>query len=240
MLGTVLEICVESSAGLETARTGGADRVELCSALALGGLTPGPGLIAAAQGTGLPFAAMARPRPGGFVLSSDDLDATLRDIEALANAGACAVVCGALTPAGHLDQLALRDMVAAAGTCPVVLHRAIDLVEDWHAALELAIDAKVARILTSGGCSTAPDGAKRIAAMVQAAAGRIEIMAGGGVGPDTTEQMLALGVDSVHGSASRPAPAHGAESIGVPPYAQTCSTKVAAMRAVIDDWSAAA
>lgn len=240
MLGTVLEICVDSSAGLKAARAGGADRVELCSALVLGGLTPGPGLVAAAQKTGIPFAAMARPRPGGFVLGPGDLDATLRDIEVLAHAGACAVVCGALTPAGHLDQHALGKMVAAAGTCPVVLHRAIDLVEDWRAALEVAIDAKVTRILTSGGCSTAPQGAQRIATMVQASAGRIEIMAGGGIGPDIIEQMLSLGVDSVHGSASRPSPAHGAEPIGVPPYAQTCPTKVAAMRAAIDRWGAAA
>ncbi|MEJ6391988.1 copper homeostasis protein CutC [Gymnodinialimonas sp. 2305UL16-5] len=240
MTTPMIEICVDSPASIAAAAQGGADRLELCAALPLGGLTPGVGLMAAARSTGLPIAAMARPRAGGLVLDPEDLTALLVDISALVDNGADAIVCGACTAEHALDVAAMSAMVETAGDIPVVLHRAIDLVADWHSALESAVDLGIRRILTSGGASTAATGLDRIAAMVEAAGGRIEIMAGGGIRPEHVADIACLGIDAIHGSASQPGKAHSAEAIGIPPHSETSVDLVRAMRRALTDAGAVA
>lgn len=100
----VLEICVDDAAGLAAARAGGADRIELCAALALGGLTPSAGLMAQAAGIGLPVMAMIRPRAGDFVWSPDERAAMLVEIAAARAAGLAGVVIGASLPDGRLES----------------------------------------------------------------------------------------------------------------------------------------
>lgn len=236
----ILEICVDSPAGVAAALAGGAERLELCSALALGGMTPSPGLVAAARASGLPIAAMVRPLAGGFVVDADELDAHLQDIRFLVKAGVDAIVCGALLPDSTLNRSALEAMVQAAGSIPLVLHRCIDLTPDWEKSLELAIELGIRRVLTSGGHGAAPQNIERISQMVSAAARRIEIMPGGGITPDDVASLAATGVDAIHGSASRSGGPHGAEPIGIPPYATTCPNRVRAMRAALSKHEAAA
>ncbi|MFJ2355961.1 copper homeostasis protein CutC [Frigoribacterium sp. NPDC087798] len=109
-----LEIAVTSAAGAVTARDGGADRVELCSALELGGVTPSQGLVEAAVATGVPVHALVRCRPGGFAYDADELDVMVREIRALVRSGVAGVVVGALREDGSLDVDALRWFVEAA------------------------------------------------------------------------------------------------------------------------------
>jgi copper homeostasis protein len=204
----LLEVCVDSAAGLRAAVDGGADRIELCAALALGGLTPSAGLIDLARDQPVPVRAMIRPRAGGFVYDRAERDILRRDVDAVRAAGLAGVVIGATTEAGTLDVELLRDLASHAAGMELTLHRAVDLVPDALAAVDAAIALGLHTILTSGGAATAPEGQDRIAAMRARAAGRIEILAGSGVSPDNVAALVAAtGVTAVHASCSRPVPA---------------------------------
>jgi copper homeostasis protein len=201
-----LEVCVDTPKGLATAVGAGADRIELCAALALQGLTPSPGLMAQAARADCPVYAMIRPREGDFVYGGGDFDAMRADIDAVRDAGLAGVVIGANRPSGELDVETLTALIDHAAGLGMTLHRAFDLVPDFDAALETAIGLGFERILTSGGERSAPAGAERIAALVAQAAGRISIMAGAGLNADNVAGLIArTGVHEVHGSCSGPA-----------------------------------
>lgn len=198
-----LEVCVADPVSLAAAIAGGADRIELCSALELGGLTPLPGLMAQAAAAPMPVYAMVRPRPGDFIFGAEELDAMLRDIDAIGAAGLAGVVIGANRPDGTLDLPLLERLKAAAGGLGVTLHRAIDLVPDFAEATEAAIALGVERILTSGGAPTALEGLGNLALAHGTARGRVSIMAGSGLRPGNVLQLLdAVPVDEVHSSCS--------------------------------------
>lgn len=198
-----LEVCVDTAEGLRIAVEGGADRIELCAALSVAGLTPSAGLIAFARDIGIPVYAMIRPTVGGFVYGPDEIDLMRRDIDAVRRAGLAGVVIGASLPTGALDEASLGRLVRHAEGLGVTLHRAFDIVPDPAAALEAAIDLGFERILTSGGAATALAGARRIAALVRQAAGRIQIMAGSGVTPNNVIDIIEqTGVGEVHASCS--------------------------------------
>ncbi len=229
-----LEICVDSADGLAAAVRGGADRIELCSALALGGLTPGPGLIAAAARCGLPCHAMIRPRPGDFVPRHGDLAAMLADVAAMRAAGLCGVVIGIAATDGHLDAGALGMLIAAAGPMEVTLHRLVDLVPDPLDAIDIAVTLGITRILTSGQARAAPDGTAGLAAMVARAAGRVQIMAGGRVTPASVPALLATGVDALHASCGVPDPEEAdCIRIGIAPRRIAGEAELRALRAAM-------
>lgn len=189
-----LEICIEALPAGIAARLGGADRVELCSALSLGGLTPSHGLIAETVARcGLPVHVLVRPRAGNFVYSPEELRVIARDIEAAKQLGAAGVVLGVLDAAGEVDFARLQEWVKLAAPLEVTFHRAIDRSRDLRQSLERAIEAGCARVLTSGGMPTVSDGADALAALIAQAAGRIRIAAGGGV----TQQSAARLLDAV-------------------------------------------
>ena len=181
-MGLTLEVCVDTGAGLDEAVAGGADRIELCAALALGGLTPAAGLMAQAAGCPLPVMVMIRPRAGDFVWAEAEVGMMEAEIAATRAAGLAGVVLGTSLPDGRLDVPVLKRLVAAAEGMDLTLHRAIDLAPDMGQALEAVIGLGFRRVLTSGGEKTAEAGAARIAAVVTQATGRISIMPGfGGV-----------------------------------------------------------
>jgi copper homeostasis protein len=203
----LLEVCVDTPAGLAAAIAGGADRIELCAALALQGLTPAPGLMAQAASAPIPIYPMIRPRNGDFTYDAGDLDAMRRDIDAVRAYGLSGVVIGANRPDGELDLNVLRKLVEHSNGLGMSLHRSFDLVPDQAKALEVAIDLGFERVLTSGGALTAQAGAERIAALVQQAAGRIGILAGAGVRPSNVAELVRrTGVREVHGSFGGPVP----------------------------------
>jgi copper homeostasis protein len=206
MAKIALEVCVDSPAGLHAAVRGGAGRIELCSALALSGLTPSPGLMRLAATTGVPAYAMIRPHPGAYVYSDTDIDVMRDDLKVTAAAGLPGAVIGANLASGALDThrlAALCDHACGLGL-KLTLHRAFDLAPDQAEALELAIDLGFERVLTSGGARTAPEGADRIASLVDQAAGRIAVMPGSGLTPaNLATVMRRTGAGEAHGSCGR-------------------------------------
>lgn len=195
-----LEICVDTPEALTIAMEVGADRIELCAALKLDGLTPGPGLVHLAREVPVPVMAMIRPRAGNFVFGPADMLAALEDIAHMRAAGLAGVVLGASLPDGRLDTGALARMVQAAEGMDLTLHRAFDITPDPFAALEDAIALGFSRILTSGQARSAIEGVGTLTQLVNTARGRIGIMAGAGVRADHAVLLLETGATALHGS----------------------------------------
>lgn len=204
----MLEICVEDHAGLAAALDGGADRIELCSALAIGGITPSAGLIATAAAMPVPVHVLLRPRGGDFVYGPEEAAILVADLDRAAQAGVAGVVIGATTTGGALDTALLARLIARtrkwseqrAEPLSITLHRAFDLCPDQSAALEIAILLGFDRILTSGGAATALAGRDRLAALVAQAGGRIGILPGSGIDANNAPAILATGVSELHAS----------------------------------------
>lgn len=233
-----LEVCVDDAAGLAIACAHGADRIELCSALDLGGLTPSAGLMALAAKARVPVFAMIRPRAGDFCFGPDDMTVMEADIAAARGAGLAGVVLGASLPDGRLDMGALARLVAGATGLGLTLHRCFDLVPDPAVTLEQAIALGFDRILTSGGALHAPDGIASLKALVDQAAGRIAIMAGSGVSADTLPAFDGIGLTEFHGSCSLAIPMVGpARDFSFAPahMRRTDAQAVTALRQALDD-----
>lgn len=196
----LLEIACASVADAVAAARGGADRLELCGALELDGLTPSVGLLdAVRRRVRLPVMAMVRPRAGDAVYTSAEWSVMEADAELLLAAGADGVVFGALDARGAVDERRTRGMVILADGAQTVFHRAFDSARDPAAALEVLIACGVTRVLTSGGRGTALEGADRIRMLVEHAAGRIEVLPGGGIREsNVTDVVRRTGCAEVH------------------------------------------
>jgi copper homeostasis protein len=200
-----LEVCVDSAAGLDVATRAGVDRIELCSALSLAGLTPSAGLMAIAATKATPCFVLIRPRAGDFCYDVRDVDVMRREIDTVRSMQLAGIVIGASRADGSLDEEVLRTLLEQAAGLPAVLHRAFDLVPDFHAALETAIQLGFIRVLTSGGAPDAVSGSAVIRSLVEQAAGRIEIMAGAGLTPDNVVTLVRnTRVPALHSSCSTP------------------------------------
>jgi copper homeostasis protein len=231
-----LEVCIDDAAGLAACQ-GRADRIELCSALGVGGLTPSPGLIDASRHSAVPVHVMIRPRVGGFDLSAADVASCIADIHAVRAAGLAGVVLGATT-SGILDKDVLAAMTHAAQGLSLTLHRAIDVTDDPVAAVGDAIALGFDRILTSGGALKAKDGIATLRAMRRAADGRIVIMTGSGVTPSNVADIAdQTGITAFHASCSTPV-VTDATSVRfgfIPGGARgTDASEINAMRAALD------
>jgi copper homeostasis protein len=205
-----LEVCVDNPDGLAVALAGGADRIELCSALEIGGLTPSAGLLRVAAGSPVPVVAMIRPRGGDFCFHEAEIQLMLHEIDAVGGAGLQGVVLGASQADGQLDVHTLERLVrrAEGHGLRCTLHRAIDLCPDLARATRLAIDLGFERILTSGGAKKAPEGLAGLQRCFDAAAGRLTIMPGAGIDATNINVLRArLPLTEVHASCSVPLPA---------------------------------
>ena len=200
----LLEVCTGNLASVIAAVKGGAERIELCSALSLDGLTPSIGQLKYVRQTfpELKIHVLIRSCEGGFVYSKDDLETMLLDIHE-ASAYADGIVCGALTPDGDIDTEALRLMVEASEGKPFTFHRAFDKCRNPQEALEQIIDAGCKRILTSGQQPSAEQGISLLHELNKQANGRIIIMPGGGVNEKNARLILdQTGCMEIHGSCS--------------------------------------
>jgi copper homeostasis protein len=186
----LLEISIETAEAAVAAERGGAQRIELCSHLRLGGLTPGEELMSIVrESVRAPIFAMIRPRTGDFVNPSDELAQMLCDIAAAQRAGMNGIVLGVLTQAHQVDVERTRELVMAAQPLAVTFHRAFDDVADLDAALDDVIETGAARILTSGGAATAPAAVDKLARLVAAAKERVIILPGGGINASNVVQV---------------------------------------------------
>ena len=200
----LFEVCTGNLASVIAAVEGGAERIELCSALSLDGLTPSIGLLKYVRQTFplLKIHVLIRSCEGGFVYTKDDLDTMLLDIHE-ASSYADGIVCGALTHEGDIDTEALRLMVETSEGKPFTFHRAFDKCRNPQEALEQIIDAGCKRILTSGQQPTAEQGIPLLHELNKQANGRIIIMPGGGVNEKNARLILdQTGCIEIHGSCS--------------------------------------
>ncbi len=196
------ELCAYSVDACRIAARLGVNRVELCASPAEGGVTPSMATIErVAKIEGIDISVMIRPRGGDFLYSDDEFETMLRDIVHAREAGATGVVFGILTPDGKVDLERTRQLVEASRGMETTFHRAVDMTEDYEAAVEAIIAAGCDRILTSGGYDKAIDGIANIRRAVEIAQGRIEIMAGSGVVAANAKQLADVGVDALHFSA---------------------------------------
>jgi len=195
-----VEVCVDSVTSAVAAERGGAVRVELCSELLEGGITPSAGLIATVRSRiSIGLHPIIRPRPGDFCYSEQEMEIMGRDIETAKELGVDGVVLGILDPEGNVDVERTRDLVELAKPLSVTFHRAIDLSSDIFRALESVCQTGANRILTSGGEQTCFEGIDAIAALVKSAQGRISIMAGGSIGHrDAPTIVERTGVREIH------------------------------------------
>jgi len=178
----VLEICVDSVESALAAARGGAERLELCSDIAAGGISPSAGLIEyVRQRVRLDLSVLLRPRPGDFVYSDDEFEVLQSDIIQAKKLGANSVVIGLLDVYGDVDLERTRELVELARPLKVAFHRAFDMTRDLFASLDVLIAAGVDRVLTSGGKLRAVDGAGVIRLLQEKAQDEIVIMPGGGI-----------------------------------------------------------
>lgn len=202
----LVEVCVDSPAGAVAAAAGGGDRVELCSALIVGGLTPSIGTLAEtlAAAAGMDVQVLIRPREGDFVYDHAEVRAMLRDIAAVRREAESAsvtvgFVIGALDADGAVDTAVTAELVAAAAGAPVTFHRAFDLLADLDAGLDTLMALGVDRILTGGGVQRAVDGLPQLAALVQRAGTGLVVMPGGSIRPANAAAIVAAtGAREIH------------------------------------------
>jgi len=194
-----LEACIETFAEAKLASQHNLNRVELCSGLDLGGLTPTAILISACAEV-IEVHAMIRPQAGNFIYTEDEMAIMLSEIEAAKAAGATGVVFGCLTFESNIDFALAQHLVLAAQklNLQTIFHRAFDFVPNQMEALQKLIDLGINRVLTSGGKATALEGIENIKKLVAASNDRIEIMAGSSVNASNILALKETGIDAAH------------------------------------------
>ena len=202
-MATKLEVCIDNLAGLEACIEGNADRIELCSSLIQGGLTPTVELMKQASESKIPLRIMVRPKSGNFHYSPSDLDQMKKDIDMAHSFGFEGVVFGATLSNGCIDQAILEKLVEHASELKKTLHRAIDTLSKPVSAVKIATDLGFDCILSSGGAKTAQDGLSVLKEMHTKALGKIEIMPGSGVNPENAQKIaMSSNFNWIHSSCS--------------------------------------
>ena len=193
MKNYVLECCVDSVESAINATSGGANRLELCSNLIIGGTTPDVALVVEIRKhTEIRIHALIRPRFGDFCYSKYEMEIMKTQIQALKEAGVEGVVIGVLDEDGNLNLEAMRELIEAAEGLSITLHRAFDMCRDPFETLEEAIELGVNTILTSGQKQSAWEGRELLAELIEKADGRIDIMAGAGINASTIEKLAPI------------------------------------------------
>lgn len=232
-MAVLLEVCIDSFASAAAAKAGGADRLEVCSSLAVGGTTPSYGLVEqCVVELGLPVMMMIRPHDGGFLYDDDHIDTMLRDIDVAKSIGVQGIVFGALTAQRTLDFATCQRLIEMADSLETTFHRAFDLVAKPICALDELDALGFDRVLTSGQQTTALEGAGLIRELTDRRTS-IHVLAGGGISEANARQLVELtGVREIHASASvfaHDEQAHEAISFGSQRRI-TCAKKVRAIR----------
>lgn len=229
----LLEIAVTGSVGAAIAVNAGADRLEICEALEIGGITSNPETIEATLAVcgSVGVHALIRPRGGNFVYSQAEIELMIAQARRTAAQGVAGLVIGALDAQGLVDLPSMSRLIAEVKginqNLELTFHRAIDASAHPVTVIGQLIDLGFTRVLSSGGAAAAPDGVQTLAAMATAAKDKIQIMAGGGMQPQTIAPVIAVGIDAVHFSAKAAAPDNS--------YWVTSAKQVALLRSTLDE-----
>jgi copper homeostasis protein len=201
----LLEICADSITSSLEAAKGGANRLELCAALPVGGLTPSAGTIRQVrEAVDLPVHILIRPRSGDFCYSPEEFAVMRQDVLTAKALGAQGVVLGLLHPDGSIDRERTGELVELARPMRVTFHRAFDVCAGPFQALQTLIDLEIDCLLTSGQAASAPEGAPLIARLVKMAGDRLTVMPGAGIREDNIEKLIReTGARAVHMSLSQ-------------------------------------
>lgn len=199
-----LEVCCGDMQSVLAAKEGGADRIELCQALEVDGLTPSAEMIAEAIGLGIPVQVLIRPREGDFVYDEAEVETMLKEIRLAKRLGANGVVIGALKSDGSIDEETIRRLVSEATGLSITFHRAFDVCSQPAEALEQIVSLGCHRLLTSGQAPSAEQGIPLIKRLVEQSGGRLIIMPGAGVNQENARRILSeTGAHEIHGSLRR-------------------------------------
>lgn len=243
-----LEVCVDSAESAEAAAKGGADRVELCANLVIGGTTPPEALFEKIRSlTDIRVNVLIRPRYGDFLYTEYEFDMISRSVARFREMGANGVVIGCLLPDGSLDMERMKRLVELAGPMDVTLHRAFDMCRDAYEALDQAAALGIRTILTSGQKENSWAGRELIAGLVKESGGRVDIMAGGGVDARKIRELIpATGAGSYHMSGKvvldsgmvyrREEVSMGVPGMGEYEIFRTSEAKIREAREVLDEY----
>ena len=200
----IVEICANSFESAVAAQRGGADRIELCTQLAVGGLTPSRHLIKkVVSKLSIPVHVLIRPRKGDFCYSKEELNIMKNDIEFCKNIACSGVVSGVLQSDLTIDLIATKQLIEAANGIDFTFHRAFDCVKDPLVSLENLIDLKIKRVLSSGLKPSAIEGISLLSDMNKLANQQIEIMPGSGINLGNVLRFKNKGFTSIHLSATQ-------------------------------------
>lgn len=199
-----LEVCCGDMQSVLAAKEGGADRIELCQALEVDGLTPSAEMMAEAIGLGIPVQVLIRPREGDFVYDEAEVETMLKEIRLAKRLGANGVVIGALKSDGSIDEETIRRLVSEATGLSITFHRAFDVCSQPAEALEQIVSLGCHRLLTSGQAPSAEQGIPLIKKLVKQSNGRLIIMPGAGVNQENARRIISeTGAHEIHGSLRR-------------------------------------
>lgn len=188
----ILEVCVDSVESAKAAVQGGADRLELCANLVIGGTTPGVSQFKQIRkACDVPINVLIRPRYGDFLYTDHEFRMISEDAQMFRDLGADGIVVGFLKPDGDLDMERLKVLREKAGTGNMTLHRAFDVCRDPYRSLKEAIEAGADTILTSGQQNTCMEGKKLLGELMEQAAGQIDILVGSGVNVEAIARLMA-------------------------------------------------
>jgi len=199
----LLEVCANSFQSAKNAEQSGANRIELCQELSVGGITPSYGLIKQViENLKIKTFVLIRPRSGNFVYSDAEFKIMKDDIQLCKDLGCHGIVSGVLNPDNAIDLKRTQELVELSKPLPFTFHRAFDEVSNPKEALAQLIDLGVDRVLTSGQKSSAEEGLVLLTELNKIANGRITILAGGGINPKNASKFKTAGIEEIHASAS--------------------------------------
>ena len=201
-----LEVCIDNIESLETLNKVGIDRIELCSSLALGGLSPTLSLLEySAKNTNIPVHAMVRPRPGNFYYSKAEINSCIAEIKLMKQFKVSGIVFGALTDEDEINFNACNSICNLAKELDLdtTFHRAIDMTKNYEKSIEELIELDFTRVLTSGHTDNVLKGINKLNEIQNKYGNRIQVMAGGGVKLNNIELLLNSDIKHIHSSASK-------------------------------------